>query len=221
MGKLKRIAIDEIHLGRRSGYLTVVMDLDSGAVVEVAEGKEGAALEPFWKRVKHSQAQVRAVATDMGPAYIKAVRENLPQAILVFEHFHVIKLYNEKLSNLRQALAREADALGKKVLKGTHWLLLKSSRNLDVEKDEHIRLQEALRLNQPLATAYYTSHRHNMNFIESLKIQGEKRIKFLLILCVSFAQTVRDRRLEVLECLIISGIQTLSFDELPKPLNQI
>jgi hypothetical protein len=67
----------------------------------------------------------------------------------------------------------------------------------------------------------YTSHRHNMNFIESLKIQGEKRIKFLLILCVSFAQTVRDRRLEVLECLIISGIQTLSFDELPKPLNQI
>ena len=155
LGKLKRIAIDEIYLGSRSGYLTVVMDLNSGAIVEVAEGKDAAALDSFWKRLKHSKGQVQAVATDMGPAYIKAVRENLPQATLVFDHFHVIKLYNEKLSKLRQALAKEADALGRKVLKGTRWLLLKRPHNLDVGKDEHTRLQEALRLNQPLATAYY------------------------------------------------------------------
>lgn len=155
LGKLKRIAIDEIYLGKRSGYLTVVMDLSCGVVIEVAEGKGSAALEPFWKRLKCSRAQVEAVATDMGLAYIKAVRENLPQAILVFDHFHVIKLFNEKLSNLRRAIAREADVLGKKALKGTRWLLLKNPCNLIVDKDEHIRLQEALRLNQPLATSYY------------------------------------------------------------------
>jgi transposase len=118
LGKLKRIAIDEIYLGKRSGYLTVVMDLGSGAVIEVAEGKDAAALNPFWKRLKQSRAQVEAVATDMGPAYIKAVRENLPKATLVFDHFHVVKLYNEKLSNLRRAVANEADALGKKPSKG-------------------------------------------------------------------------------------------------------
>jgi len=118
LGKLKRLAIDEIYLGKRSGFLTVVMDLGSGAVIEVAEGKEAAALDPFWKRLKQSQAQIEAVATDMGPAYIKAVRENLPEATLVFDHFHVIKLYNEKLSKLRRAMANEADALGKKRSKG-------------------------------------------------------------------------------------------------------
>ena len=70
-------------------------------------------------RLKQSWAQVEAVATDMGPANIKAVRENLPKATtLVFDHFRVVKLYNEKLSNLRRAVANEADALGKKPSKG-------------------------------------------------------------------------------------------------------
>lgn len=114
LGKLKRIAIDEIYLGKRSGFLTIVMDLVSGAVIEVAEGKDAAALDAFWTRLKQSRAQIEAVATDMGPAYIKAVRENLPEATLVFDHFHVIKLYNDKLSTLRRALANEADVLGKK-----------------------------------------------------------------------------------------------------------
>jgi len=63
--------------------------------------------------------------------------------------------YNEKLANLRREVARQSDALGKKTLKGTRWLLMKTSFHLVVEKDEHTRLQEALQLNQPLATAYY------------------------------------------------------------------
>ena len=47
------------------------------------------------------------------------------------------------------------DRLHKKVLKGTRWLLLMNPENLDAGKDEPQRLQEALRINQPLATAYY------------------------------------------------------------------
>lgn len=60
-----------------------------------------------------------------------------------------------------------------------------------------------------------------MNFIERLKVEGEERIKLPLVFAVSFTQTVRDRYLEVLEFIIILGIQAFSFDELPKPLNQI
>ena len=153
--KVKRIAIDEIYVGKRGGYMTVVLDLGSGVVIYVAEGKDSDALKPFWKRLKKSGAIVDAVATDMGPAFIKAVRENLPDATLVFDHFHVIKLYNEKLTNLRRSLANKADEEGKKTLKGTRWLLMKTAMNLNVEKDEHTRLQEALKLNQPLAAAYY------------------------------------------------------------------
>src|SRR5436190_15916932 len=124
---VKRIAIDEISIGRGHRYLTVVLDLDSGAVVFVGNGKGADALQPFWKRLRCSRARVEAVATDMSPAYIAAVQEHLSDATLVFDHFHVIKLFNEKLSDLRRELSREAtDKLHKQVLKGTRWLLLKN-----------------------------------------------------------------------------------------------
>jgi transposase len=153
---LRAIAIDEIAVGKGHRYLTVVMDLESGAVVFVGDGKGADALEPFWKRLRPSGAKIEAVAMDMSAAFRKAVTAHLSQAKIVFDHFHVIKLFNDKLSDLRRALDREAtDGMHKDVLKGTRWLLLKNSENLDANKDEKQRLEEALALNKPLATAYY------------------------------------------------------------------
>jgi transposase len=153
---LREIAIDEIAIGRGHRYLTVVLDLRSGAVVFVGDGKGADALKPFWKRLKSSHAKVKAVAMDMSPAYISAVQTHLPKAVIVFDHFHIIKLFNEKLSDLRRDLCREAtEKLHKNVLKGTRWLLLKNPENLDETRDEPKRLREALKLNEPLAMAYY------------------------------------------------------------------
>lgn len=154
--KLRRIAIDEISIGRGHRYFTVVLDLDSGAVVFIGDGKGTKSLDSFWKRLRASGAKVRAVATDMSPAYTLAVHENLPRAVHVFDRFHVVKLFNDKLSDLRRHVQRSAETIEqKKVIKGTRWLLLKNPRNLDDERDERRRLNEALRLNQPLAVAYY------------------------------------------------------------------
>ena len=153
---LKHLAIDEISIGHGHKYLTVVLDLDSGAVVHVGEGKGADSLAVFFKKLRGSHARIKAVATDMSPAYTAAVRDNLPKAIHVFDRFHVVKLFNEKFSLFRQELQREAEGpLAKKVLKGTRWLLLKNPENLIEEKDERKRLEKALALNKPLATAYY------------------------------------------------------------------
>lgn len=153
---LRRIAIDEICIGHGHRYLTVVLDLDGGAVVFVGDGKGSSALVPFWRRLRASHARVKAVAIDMSQAYIQAVRANLPRATLVFDHFHVVKLFNEKLSDFRRALFRETrDQQERVVLKGTRWLLLKNPENLDDNRNEKARLEEALLLNKPLATAYY------------------------------------------------------------------
>ena len=150
------IAIDEISIGKGHRYLTIVLNLKTGAVMFVGHGKGAAALAPFFRRLKRSKASVKAVAIDMSPAYIAAVLENLPAAKIVFDRFHVIKMYNDKLSDLRRSLYNETKGvLAKKVLKGTRWLLLKNPENLDPEKDEHQRLQDALKVNEPLAIAYY------------------------------------------------------------------
>lgn len=153
---LKRLAIDEISVAKGHKYLTVVLDLDSGAVVFVGDGKGGDALKPFWKRLKKSHAKIEAISTDLGPAYIAAVLVNCPKATLVFDHFHVIKLMNEKLSEVRRILFHEEkDIFEKKILKGSRWLLLKNPENLDDERNEKQRLQDILELNKPLALAYY------------------------------------------------------------------
>jgi transposase len=153
---LRRIAIDEISIGKGHKYLTIVLDLESGAVVFQGDGRGSEALLPFWKRLRSSGAKVQAVAIDMSPAYWRAVRENLPKALVIFDHFHIIKLFNHELSELRRELYREAtDKLEKKVLKGTRWLLLKNPENLDRTKREPHRLREALKLNESLAAGYY------------------------------------------------------------------
>ncbi len=153
---LKEIAIDEIAIGKGHAYFTVVLDLRSGAVVYVGNGKGTEALTGFWKRLRASHAKVKAVATDMSKAYIRAVRDNLPKAVHVFDHFHVIKLYNEKLTAFRRELFRELTDEGQRqILKGTLWLLLKNPENLDPLRNEKQRLEDALRLNTPLTIAYY------------------------------------------------------------------
>lgn len=152
---LRQIAIDEISIAKGHKYVTIVMDLESGAVVFIGDGKDADALKPFWKRLRSSRAKIEAVAMDMGPAYIKAVSSNLPNARIVFDHFHVIKLFNEKLTNLRRSLYRQANEEGKEVLKGIRFLLLKNPDNLKPEGDEEERLKAALNLNEPLSIAYY------------------------------------------------------------------
>jgi len=168
---LQQIAIDEIAIAKGHRYVTVVLNLLTGAVVFVGDGKGVDALEPFWRRLRRARPKIVAVATDMSKAYIRAVRDHLPQAVHVFDHFHVIKLFNDKLSAFRRALyAQLSSEHERKILKGILWLLLKNPENLDPQKNERERLDEALRLNTPLATAYYLKED-----LRQIWLQGNKR----------------------------------------------
>ncbi len=131
------------------------MNLESGAVVFVGGSKGADALKPFWRQLRGSKAKIEAVAMDMSPAYHEAVSTHLSKATIVYDHFHVTKLFNDRLSDLRRWLYHRAEDEQKKVLKGVRWLLLKLAENLDTERDERARLKEILRLNKPLALAYY------------------------------------------------------------------
>ena len=171
---LRFLAIDEIASHKGHKYLTIVMDLETGAVIYAGEGRKADSLDKLWKKLGRYRKNIQAVAMDMWPAYINAVTENLPNAKIVFDRFHIIDLFNKKLSILRGKLYRESkDLMQKDVLKGTRWLLLKNSSNLNAEKNEKKKLEEALRLNKPLSTAYYLKEElhllWNMEDIDSAK----------------------------------------------------
>ena len=151
--EVKRIAIDEIYVGKKAKFLTLVIDLDTGQIIHVAKGRGKEALIKFWRRVRKSKARIEAAACDMSAAYWSAILENLPEAALVFDHFHVIKMANEKIDELRRALWREAGILQRNAIKGSRYLLLMGAENLPDDRRE--QLQEALRFNEPLSVAYY------------------------------------------------------------------
>ena len=174
---LQRLAIDENYLGKSHKYITVVLDLDTRAIVSVTKGRGQKALTGFFSRLKQAGAKIKAVATDMAGGYIAAVMTHLPKARLVFDHFHVIRLMNEKLTTLRREMFHELqDRLHRDVLKGVRWLLLKNPENLTQNDtvDEKARLQEALKLNEPLATAYYLKDELRQFWKQPSKSAAEK-----------------------------------------------
>ncbi len=166
--KVRYLAIDEGYLGKKREYITIVLDLRTGRVIHIGQGKGKDALKGLWGRLRRSKAEIQAVATDMASGYIAAVLEHLPKADLVLDHFQLVKSFNEKLSLLRRQLYHQASDMQKAVLKDSRWLLLKALESLkshkDRKKDERIRLQTALELNQPLATAYYMKERLRLLF---------------------------------------------------------
>jgi len=145
---LKRLSIDEIYFGRHKKFYTLVIDLDTGPIVWVAKGKGSEALRPFWRALRASRAKIEAVAMDMSAAYWTAVME----AVIVFDRFHIMKLMNEKLDNLRRAMVNEATGLMKQTVKGIRYLLLMRREN--VEEEKLPQLDDALKHNEPLFTAY-------------------------------------------------------------------
>jgi len=150
---VRYLGIDEIHLGKKQRFYTLVIDLEDGRILWAKPGRGGAALRGFWRRLRLAKAKIEAVATDMSAAYWSAVLEHLPDATLVFDKFHIIKLMNERLDDLRRQMVREAEGPLKLRIKGTRFLLLRNPENL--QEDQIPKLDQALKLNEPLLLAWY------------------------------------------------------------------
>lgn len=110
------IGIDEIHIGR-SRYKTIVRDLQSGAVLHVGDGRGAEALKRFQRRLASSSAQIETVAMDMAAGYAAWVRDCLPDATVVYDHFHLIKLMNDKVDAVRRRTVAELEQNDAKALK--------------------------------------------------------------------------------------------------------
>jgi transposase len=142
---LYRIGIDEVSYRKGHRYLTVVADHDhdrDGAVVWAAEGKSGATLERFYDALGSERtAQLTAASMDLHGAHAKVTATHAPQARVCANPFHVVKLANHALDEVRRAewnSARHAAKVSRpspigrvrqdpaaQLVKHTRWALLK------------------------------------------------------------------------------------------------
>ena len=151
---MRYIGIDEFAVAKGHIYMTIVVDLETGRIVYVGDGKGSDALDGLWPKLKSAGCRIEAVSSDLSEAFISAVREHLPDAVQVYDRFHIVKLMNEKLDKVRRdTYNQETDENKRRLIKGQRWLLLANGDNLSVSAET--MLQNALDINRPLATAYY------------------------------------------------------------------
>ena len=148
------LAVDEISVGKFHKYLTVVLDFETGRVIWVGEERKVKTLDKFFKDMPESdRANIKAIAMDMWNPYIKAARKWCPDAVIVFDKFHIVSNFSKVIDQVRRSEAKKASTeQEQKVIKGSRWLLLKNEQNLkDKEKP---RLEKLLKLNENLSKVY-------------------------------------------------------------------
>jgi transposase len=134
-------------------YMTVVYDMVEGHLIWVQTGRTSDVFSSFLKQLQPETAKnIEAVAMDMGLAYQKSVRECLPNADIVFDRFHVMKLYSNAIKNQRRTEFRKANKSGKELMKGCHYLLLKNAHKLTEKQSD--KLQRLLDANTNMNTLY-------------------------------------------------------------------
>lgn len=156
---LELIGIDEFSFRKRHKYVTIVCDHVRRRVVWAAKGQTKATAKRFFRKLgKKRCRRIRAVTMDMSGPYIGAVREAVPHAQIVFDHFHVVQLVNNALDKTRrqewQKLRRKRSCTDEEAstLKGYRWPLLKRPWNLT--GSEKAKLKQLQQDNRRLFRAY-------------------------------------------------------------------
>ena len=153
---VKSIGIDEVFMGKKTGekgYLTIVRDLETGAVLYVGKGKKGKALDDFAIKARRAKALIQTIAVDLAPSFTAWIKKNFSHATIVYDHFHVIKLINDKLNNIRRRTMNELDENEKQALKNRRWHLIMNQENLTPKATEE--LEDCKQLFSELSTAHF------------------------------------------------------------------
>ena len=144
------IGLDETASKRGHNYITTVVDLDEKRVIFATEGKDAATVDKFVDHLKEHNGDpknIEAVSSDMSKAFIAGVTKHFPNAHLVFDRFHIMKLMGEAIDEVRRAEVKSNDTLKK-----TRYLWLKNPSKLSVKQTEWV--SSLSKLNLKTAKAY-------------------------------------------------------------------
>jgi len=158
--EVTEVGVDETSSKRGHRYVSLFVDLEVPRVLFATEGKDARTLDRFKTDLEEHHgdpSHIQEVCCDMSPAFIKGVGKHFPEAHLTFDKFHVLKVLNEAVDEVRRQ-----EQQVRPELKKTRYLWLKNPSNL---KENQVATLEALqvkKLNLKTARAYHI----RMNFQE-------------------------------------------------------
>ncbi len=161
--QLSTVGVDETSVAKGHDYITLFVDMDQRKTLHIADGKGSETVKNFADYlVEHDgkPEQIEAVSCDMSPAFIKGVNDNLPNAEITFDKFHILKIVNEAVDDVRRKEAKTNP-----LLKKTRYIFLKNEANLTDKqraKKEELKLadlnlqsMEALRMRETFQQIYH------------------------------------------------------------------
>ena len=150
---IRAILVDEKSVRRGHGYVTLVLNADTGELLHMKEGKKKSSLTGFFDRLTPAQkASIEAVCIDRAGAYKSAVAEHLPGAEIVYDRFHLMANLGKAIDQVRREEYRDAGEADKAVIKGQRYNLLRNPENLTDEGERS--LAKLLAINENLGIAH-------------------------------------------------------------------
>lgn len=173
MTDVQAVGVDETSSRRGHDYITCFVDLAARRLLFATPGKDAQTFERFAEDLKTHGGRpetVEEVSMDLSPAFQKGAGEQLPNAQITFDHFHLMKLVFDAVDAVRKG-----EMLTQPSLKNTRWLWLKNDRNLQAR--QKVRLQVLLQ-NQHLKTVQ--AYQLRLTFQDIFSVQNRHQGAVLL-----------------------------------------
>lgn len=152
--KVTQLGVDETSRAKGHDYVTLFVDLSARRTVFVTEGKDAETISAFiqdFKTHQGSPTNITDVSIDMSPAFIKGITENLPDAQITFDKYHIMKIINSAVDKVRKAEVKIQD-----ILRGQKYIFLKNRKNLTQSQLTALKYIESMpKLNLKTMRAYH------------------------------------------------------------------
>ena len=151
---LRQMGVDEIYLGKKQGFLTVVCNLNTGEPLWFGRERKKETLDEFFETQLSAfqRSAVSAACVDMHAPYGLSLKQWVPQCRIIYDKFHVMHHANEAVTEVRRAEFFRKGGAARELIKGKHWLLLTRWVHLNTHKKR--QLNQLFALNRRVMKAY-------------------------------------------------------------------
>lgn len=133
---ITKVGLDETSSKKGHHYVTIGVDLEKRRVFEAVEGKDAKTVEKlgaFLDNNDSPKTAVRQLSIDMSPAFISGCMDTFENAAITFDHFHVTKVINKAMDELRKKEKAECE-----LLKGHKYTFLKNPMSLSDKRMDQL-----------------------------------------------------------------------------------
>lgn len=170
------VGIDETSAKKGHDYITLVVDLDEKKTIFVTEGKDASTVERFKEDLLAHHGipdNVANVSIDMSPAFIRGAEDSFPHAAVTFDKFHVMKILNGAVDEVRKKESEE-----QAILRGTRYLWLKNRSTLTERQKAALAGMESLpRYNIKTVRAFHIRENFQLAYREPTRDAFEAMLK--------------------------------------------